>query len=490
MLPVSRQPDRAASNERPSLVTILSGLGWPLLLGLAATSVLYVLIYRGPLNQPWAHRYFASHPVTFFETGLFFVGLAALFMKVLEVGGQFLSLRAVRLEPAPLEGHSVSDCERLLEQLSQLPASARQSHLARRLRDALLHVNRNGSSADLNDELKYLADLDAARQQEGYALVRIVIWATPMLGFLGTVMGITEALGDLSANAKLLATSIDTAIQGLLGGLYVAFDTTALALTLSMILMFIQFLIDRVEQQLLSSVDVMANEELVGRFAASPVSSDPQVAAIERLSHAVLRAVEQLVQRQAQLWQGTVETAQNQWESLYSSAGERVRESLEGALADSLSEHSAQIERLGKSLSEPLERQWSDVQSGLHQQTVMLASQMDELRRQGGVLTEAIRATGEVMNLERALNSNLSALAGAKNFEDTVMSLSAAIHLLTTRLSPTSDARSPIELARGKADGSLALPGTLSGSVSGTSSPNAVATLTHEEEQALRGKAA
>ena len=49
-------------------------------------------------------------------------------------------------------------------------------------------------------------------------------------------------------------------------------------------------------------------------------------------------------------------------------------------------------------------------------------------------MTQAIRAAGDVIQLERALNGNLAALAGAKNFEDTVMSLSAAIHLLTTRL--------------------------------------------------------
>ena len=29
-----------------------------------------------------------------------------------------------------------------------------------------------------------LSDMDAARQHESYALVRILIWATPMLGFL------------------------------------------------------------------------------------------------------------------------------------------------------------------------------------------------------------------------------------------------------------------------------------------------------------------
>jgi hypothetical protein len=56
--------------------------------------------------------------------------------------------------------------------------------------------------------------------------------------------------------------------------------------------------------------------------------------------------------------------------------------------------------------------------------------------KQGELMTQAIRAAGDVVQLERALNENLSALAGSKNFEDTVMSLAAAIHLLTTRLGP------------------------------------------------------
>ncbi len=55
-------------------------------------------------------------------------------------------------------------------------------------------------------------------------------------------------------------------MEGLLAGLYVAFDTTALALSLSILLMFVQFFVDRVETQLLSMVDTRVNEELVGRF--------------------------------------------------------------------------------------------------------------------------------------------------------------------------------------------------------------------------------
>ena len=90
--------------------------------------------------------------------------------------------------------------------------------------------------------------------------------------------------------------------------------------------------------------------------------------------------------------------------------------------------------------------QWSEVQSGLASQVAATHEQLAEIRRHSDVLAQAIEATGEVMQLERALNDNLSALAGSRNFEDTVMSLSAAIHLLTTRLGKTNDGPHTIEL--------------------------------------------
>ena len=54
------------------------------------------------------------------------------------------------------------------------------------------------------------------------------------------------------------------------------------------------------------------------------------------------------------------------------------------------------------------------------------------------MLGRAVEATGEVIRLEDALNRNLTALAGAKHFEQTVISLAAAIHLLNARLAETA----------------------------------------------------
>lgn len=440
-----------ASSSKLSLLSALGVLGWPILLGLAATSVFFILIYRGPLNLPVMHRYFASHPVTFAETALFFIGLASLGLKVLEVTGQYWFIGRVHLSPPPDGGQSPETASELLAELDQLDASARSSPLVARLRQALEFVRRTGSSDHLPDELKYLADMDAAKQQDGYSLVRIVIWATPMLGFLGTVMGITQALGDLSANAELLATSIDTAIQGLLAGLYVAFDTTALALTLSMMLMFIQFIIDRAETQFLSEVDSRTTSEMVGRFQGASYSSDPHVATIEKMAHAVVRSSEQLVQRQSQLWNEALTSSQKQWRELVESTAPQVSAAVETALqstlAKNLQDHSQRVARFEQELLAQSEAGWQKTHAELGRRADEMRAQHAELSRHSEILLEVVRATGDVVRLEQALNSNLAALAGAKNFEDTVMSLSAAIHLLTTRLGRTGDAPA-VELPR------------------------------------------
>ena len=76
----------------------------------------------------------------------------------------------------------------------------------------------------------------------------------------------------------------------------------------------------------------------------------------------------------------------------------------------------------------------------------MLRGQQTEMIRHGEVLERTLQATAEVIKLETALNDNLNLLAGSKNFEDTVMSLSAAIHLLTTRMESRPGRESEITL--------------------------------------------
>ena len=58
-------------------------------------------------------------------------------------------------------------------------------------------------------------------------------------------------------------------------------------------------------------------------------------------------------------------------------------------------------------------------------------------------VVRAVDAASCVAGLQETLNRNLAALAGARHFEETVMSLAAAIHLLNSRLGELP-ARTPV----------------------------------------------
>jgi hypothetical protein len=262
------------------------------------------------------------------------------------------------------------------------------------LRATLEHLRRFGSAERLYDELKCLSDMDAGRLHNSYGLFRVIVWAIPILGFLGTVIGITMALNSVDLQAP------DKSMLEVLNGLGLKFDTTALALTLSMVLMFVHFSVERAENSLLERVDEQVQEELAGRFAAVSASGDGQFVAVRRMAEAMMQTTDSLVQRQAELWQASVDTAARQWSQMS-----------EGAAA--------------------------------HIQTALSVT-TGELARQTEVLQQAITAAGEVTGLEDALNHNLAALAGAKHFEQTVLSLAAAVNMLSARLAEAPNA--PIRL--------------------------------------------
>lgn len=414
---------------------MLGNLAWPIVSGLLAAGGFYWLVLRGPLNHPVMLRYFTGHPVCIVETVFFFVCLAALAHKLWSVLGEHAALAHIKLAG---EGSSlpISQATQWLDKLADLPGRIRQSYLGRRIMDALESVERNASADRLEGELKHLSDLDANRQHDSYALVRIILWATPMLGFLGTVIGITQVIGDL---AKQDMVNVKEAMSGLLSGLYVKFDTTALALSFTVVLMFVQFLVERLEVQVLETVDRRAMRDLLGRFAVVGSASDPQVQQFQRLAQTMLAASEKLVERQTQLWQGSIKTTQQHWEKMAQGSGDQMQSALAGALSHALVGYANQMAKIEQASSEQLSQRWEQWQIALSHNARVMHAQQIELVRQGEIMTQAIRAVGDVVQLEKALNDNLTALAGSKNFEDTVMSLSAAIHLLNTRLGKNID---------------------------------------------------
>src|SRR5947207_3711760 len=115
---------------------MFGSLAWPLILGLAATAGFFWLVFNGPLAHPLVRRYFAGHPIKMVETAVFFIGLVALLIKLLDLVGQFGSLRAITLGEHGAN-EPVSKAAEWLDALAQLSSRLRQSYLGRRLSEAL-----------------------------------------------------------------------------------------------------------------------------------------------------------------------------------------------------------------------------------------------------------------------------------------------------------------------------------------------------------------
>ncbi len=352
------------------------------------------MIDSGTITDPIVIRYLAGNWIEYVEVTMFFVGMAALVGKSLDIIRQRLRLGVDYLSPAPKEGQDPEEAASLLESLPGEFEKNGKSFLIRRLREAIDFVDRTGTADGLEDHLKYLSDVDAARAARSYGLVRFIVWAIPIMGFLGTVIGITVAIANLSP------TQLEN-ISGVVAGLGTAFDTTATALGLSMVLMFVQFLVDRTEQSLLADVDDSAWEMLAGRFYAHDNGKASLMSVIDHAGITFRNSFEKSIHAVLQSW----------------------TESIASAQANLVTDH---------------EKRWSVASESLVSTMQMMEAQQAKMASQTDLLASVVDATRDLKSLETALNENLASLSASGHFEEVLATLAASTQLLATRVGASS----------------------------------------------------
>lgn len=77
----------------------------------------------------------------------------------------------------------------------------------------------------------YLLIVRAEQHRHNFAPISFTIWVLPLLGFIGTVVGITQAIGGLEQSVTPDA-ALAEGLGRVLGGLAFAFDTTFVGLVL------------------------------------------------------------------------------------------------------------------------------------------------------------------------------------------------------------------------------------------------------------------
>ncbi|TWT98604.1 MotA/TolQ/ExbB proton channel family protein [Stieleria varia] len=417
---------------------------------------------------PWSplQRYFLGHPVAVAATVLFCFAVAILAVKWLAVSTQWKTINGIadeRLFPRN-ENLSPSDDYRnrhdaghvargWLKSLSGLTLNMQRSWLVIRLQELLTRQSQRGTTKHLSDDLRELSSRDADDAHDSLALVRIIVWAIPMLGFLGTVIGITQTLGGLDFSNG------NAAVDNLKSGLYVAFDTTALGLVLSVLAIFLQFPVEKSEQRLLAEIDHRVGH-LLSAGLPSDEPADNQYELLANLCEGVRAAVAESLANQADLWRGTIDEAQQYWQRAHETQANGIIDAIESTLKPALIDHAYQLESSSQRNHERTEKLWDRWQQGIGQwQDAMdggaqvLASHHETLIAQCDRMLETSTDTGLLMQLQAALDSNLERLqvagqqidknlgaAAGQGMADAMRILARAVDVLSKQL-PASAAK-------------------------------------------------
>lgn len=439
------------------------------LAGVLLAGVFYLGLYLVPFAP--AQRYFLGHPVAVGATILFCIAVVSLAGKWMGVRRQWQLCQQIDddvLAPNPdtppqasAATEADSDvrglCQRWLDSLGQLPRAARHSRLVGRLEELLQRQVRRGNARQLADDLREVSGRDADEAHDSLQLVRIIVWAIPMLGFLGTVIGITQTLGGLDFSDGTAA------VDRLKSGLYVAFDTTALGLVLSVVAIFLQFPVEQAQQRLLATIDRRAGELLAAHLP------DPAVDGVSHqmtsLCEGVLNAVKQSLGTQAELWRETIDGAHQHWQTVVAATGTELSDSIGqaigSALSPALSSHTSELQQIQQQGVDAIDGRWQQWQLALSDNARILLAHQQTLVRQAELLADSQSRAEELVALQRSLDQNLQRLeatnraveqsvstaGGAEGVADAVRILARAVDVLSAQLPTPPKAGTDANLA-------------------------------------------
>ena len=243
----------------------------PLWLGVAAVMTILValfLVIVAPnsylllmMNRCWT-----NWAVVFFSWWC----LGILLAKWIKTSIQLRALRAVDIVPRRgdfiLSPGTSGDILRRIKAVAERP---KDFLLFRRIDMALSNLGNIGEVRDVGAVLESQADSDGSSVDSSYTVIRSLIWTIPILGFIGTVVGLSQAIGsftDVLTQTGSDAGSIKSKLGPVVGGLATAFETTLVALIAAVIIQLLSTWVYKREEALLDGITDFTTENVLSRL--------------------------------------------------------------------------------------------------------------------------------------------------------------------------------------------------------------------------------
>jgi len=151
------------------------------------------------------------------------------------------------------------DTRDLARQIETLPGEVQDKLVPRVLLASLHRFASTRSIEAVTSSARAVTDAEADRLDSELSMIRYIAWAIPSIGFIGTVRGIGEALAQAHK-------AVEGDITGVTTSLGVAFNSTLVALLLSIVLMFIVHQLQLQQERLVLDTETYADRSLISHL--------------------------------------------------------------------------------------------------------------------------------------------------------------------------------------------------------------------------------
>jgi biopolymer transport protein ExbB/TolQ len=217
---------------------------------------------------------YATGPATLF----FFWGVVVSLVKIPKLRMQ---RRALDMAAVPQNREFVlneTTAKTVLDRVRSLVDDTRYFILLNRIDRALSNLNNIGGVSDVSTILKAQSENDENQVASSYAIIHAMIWAIPVLGFVGTVLGLSIAIRKFT---DALAPTTDMAqikdhLKQVTAGLSTAFETTLVGLAFALLLHLLSDLVQQKETDFLDECNDYCHAHVVSKLRTRPKEGNPE----------------------------------------------------------------------------------------------------------------------------------------------------------------------------------------------------------------------
>jgi biopolymer transport protein ExbB/TolQ len=148
------------------------------------------------------------------------------------------------------------DSRAIQREINALPEAQRRTLVPRAMISALHRFDSARNIQNVSEAALATCDAEGDRLESELSLIRYIAWAIPSVGFIGTVRGIGEALAQAHK-------AVEGDIGAVTESLGVAFNSTLIALLISIVVMFLVHQLQLAQERYVLDAKAYCEEKLI-----------------------------------------------------------------------------------------------------------------------------------------------------------------------------------------------------------------------------------